>query len=124
VTSGRVNRGFGLPELLAAIVIFGAGLVAVAGLISTAMHRTRADEWHTDQMLVARQALELAARQDFDSLVTGTDSTATGLGTYTVSRQVGITGPRLKNLTLIVSGLGSLPPLRLRAAFARPVTLP
>lgn len=118
------ERGFGIPELLISIVVLGVGLVAVAGLAVTTMDRTRADALRTDQLIVAQQALERIVARQFDSLVTGTDSTTTAFGTYTLGTSVGTAGPRSKRLTLTVSGLGSTPPLSLGVTVARSVALP
>jgi len=118
------RTGFGLAELLVAITIMGIGIVAVAGLVVTTGDRTRAAASMTDQIIVAQQELERAARSPFDSLVSTIDSATTSLGSYALGRSVSPLGPRLKRLDLTTSGLGSIPPLALTLIIARPARLP
>lgn len=118
------RTGFGLAELLVAITIMGIGIVAVAGLVVTTGDRTRAAASMTDQIIVAQQELERAARSPFDSLVSTIDSATTSLGSYTLDRSVSPLGPRLKRLNLTTSGLGSKLPLQLTMVIARPARLP
>lgn len=118
------RSGFGLVELLVAITILGIGIVAVAGLVIGAGGRTRAAAWQTDQIIVAQQELERAARAPFDSLASAIDSTATSMGIYRLDRSVSPVGFRLKRLNLLTTGLGTTPPLRLTLVVMRPARLP
>lgn len=118
------RAGFGLAELLVAITILGIGIVAVAGLVVGTGGRTRAAAWRTDQIIVAQQDLELAARAPFDSLVSATDSTTTSLASYKLDRTVSPLGPRLKRVDLTTSGIGTVPPILLTLVVARPASLP
>ncbi len=118
------RTGFGLAELLVSITILGIGIVAVAGLVVSTGDRTRASAWQTDQIIVAQQELERAARLPFDSLVSATDSTATSMGSYRLDRSVSPIGLRLKQLDVTTSGLGTTPSLVLTLVAVRPARLP
>ena len=100
------------------------GIAAVAGLVVATGGRTRAAAWQTDQLILAHQTLERAARSPFDSLVSTIDSVATSLGSYTLNRSVSSPGPRLKRVQLITSGLGTVRPLVMTIVVTRPARLP
>jgi len=116
--------GFGLAELLVAIVILGIGIIAVAGLVSTTGGRTRSAAWQTERVIVAHQEMERAARAPFDSIGSTIDSTVTSMGTYILDRSVTSLVPDLKRLDLSTSGPGATSPLLLSLIVVRPTSLP
>ena len=117
------RRGFGLAEVLMAIAILGIGILAVAGLVSSAAERTRAAQRLTDRAFVAQQELETAYLTPFDSLVSATDTIA-GSPAYVIDRSVSLVGTRLKRVDVSVSDSASLLPFRLSTVIARPTWLP
>ena len=116
--------GFTLTEMLVAITVLGAGILAVAGLVTATGERTRDAAWRTDRAIVAVQALDAAAALPYDSLSSTVD-TVVGQRTYFLDIAVGVLGPSLKRLDLTASdSAAGGSPLRLTTLVARPAWLP
>jgi type IV pilus modification protein PilV len=107
----RTEEGFGLVEVLIAVVILAFGLLAIAGMSISTAGQTRGAAYDTDQAMVAQQIMDVMA-QDFDNVATGTSDTVVSVAgrSYTVSRTVSRSSVHLKDVTLVVSGLDRVPP--------------
>lgn len=110
-TVERDQAGFGLVEVLVAVVILAFGLLAVAGVSLMVAGQTRGAAYDTDQAMIAQQIMDVMA-QDYDAVATGSsDTTVTISGrTYTVTSNVSSPSSRLKDVELVVSGTGRVSP--------------
>lgn len=117
--------GFGLVEVLVAVVILAFGMLAVAGMSLSTARQTRGAAYDTDQAMVAQQFMD-AMSQNFTGVAVGTsDTTVTIAGrTYTVSQTVQQPSVHLKDVTLVVSGLEQVPPDTFVTRLHRPRALP
>jgi type IV pilus assembly protein PilV len=101
----KSEKGFGLVEVLIAVVILAFGLLALAGVSLSTAHQTRGAAYDTDHAMAAQELLDAMA-QDYSGVSVGSsDTTVTVAGvSYTVSQTVTQASSRLKSVQLIVSG--------------------
>lgn len=71
---GRRQAGFGLVEVLVALVVLSAGMLGVAGLTGTAAEQTWRSAWETEQALVAQQLVDSIRQAGFGEAVDGADT--------------------------------------------------
>lgn len=117
--------GFGLVEVLVAVVILAFGMLAVAGVSMMVAGQTRGAAFDTDQSMAAQQIMDAMA-QDFDAVATGTsDTTVTVAGrSYTVGRTVTQPSGHLKTVQLVVSGVDRVRPDTFITRLHKPRSLP
>lgn len=99
----RGEAGFGLVEVLIALIIFAIGMLAVAGLSMSVGAQTNWSVWQTDQSLAAQQVLERVQREGYAAAASGTETVTVGNRTYTAARTVTQIGPRVKEVSVTVS---------------------
>lgn len=104
-TRSGSEAGFGLVEVLIAVVILAFGLLAVAGVSLMVGGQTRGAAYDTDQAMVAQQMMDVMA-QSFASVPVGTSDTTVSVAgrSYTVGKTVTRPAIHLKAVTLVVSG--------------------
>jgi len=119
----RGQAGFGLIEVMAAVVVTTVGVLAAASgslAIYAEANRSRED---TDRALAARSTLERSAHAPFASVLGGQGTTFFAARRYVVTQVVGSLGPRLKSVQVTVaSSTGQAPSIfETRVAASRPL---
>ncbi len=119
------EAGFGLVEVLIAVVILAFGLLAITGVSLSTARQTRGAAYDTDQAMVAQQLMDGMA-QDYSAVPTGSsDTTITVAGrSYTVSRTVTQTSGKLKSVQLVVTGGTGVTPDTFITRLHKAVALP
>jgi type II secretory pathway pseudopilin PulG len=102
--------GFGLVEAIVAIVVFGIGTVAVAGLTLTAGAYANRAAVETDQTMVSNQLFSELRQEDFSSVASGTRTFTTGEHSYDVEVTVAQPSADVKTVVAVVSGVGPFSP--------------
>lgn len=100
----RDEAGFGLVEVLIALVIMAVGLIAVGGLHVAVADQQRAAEWRTGQTLAATEVFDRMRRAGFAAAVSGTDTVTIGKQMYSAKITVNTTLPRVKLVAAQVGG--------------------
>lgn len=102
--------GFGLVEAIVAIVVFGIGTVAVAGLTLTAGTYANRAAIGTDQTMVSNQLFSELRQEPFSAVASGTRTLTTGEHSYGVEVTVSQPSADVKTVVAVVSGVGPFPP--------------
>jgi len=115
------QAGFGLVEVLVAVVILAFGLLAVAGVSLMVAGQTRGAAYDTDQAMIAQQVMDVMA-QNFDAVPTGTSDTTMSVAgrSYTISADVTQPSVHLKEVQLVVSGRDRVHPDTFQTSLHRP----
>ncbi len=125
VVVGSHEEGFGLVEVLIAVVILAFGLLALAGVSLSTAHQTRGAAYDTDQAMAAQQIMDAMAQNYAGVAVGSSDTTVTVAGrSYTVSRTVTQAATKLKSVQLVVTGATGVTPDTFVTRLHAPVTLP
>lgn len=111
--------GFGLVEAIVAIVVFGIGTVAVAGLTLTAGTYANRAAVETDQTMVSNQLFSELRQEDFSAVASGTRTLTTGEHGYDVEVTVSQPSADVKTVLAVVSGVGPFPPDTFRTRIHR-----
>jgi len=102
---GSDSGGFGMIEVLIAVVVSAVGLLGMAGLaVAVASHTQMAGE-HTDQALGAQEVLERFQQVPFAAVTTRTDTVRQGSRVYLLQSTVSLVRPGLKNVQVDVSNM-------------------
>lgn len=105
------QAGFGLIEVMAAVVVTTVGVFAAAsGFLAIYSESTRSSV-DTDRALAARSALERSARTPFTTLQGGQTTVSFGARRYLVAETVVALGSRLKSVRVDVTTPGSSTPV-------------
>ncbi len=102
------ERGFGLVEALIALTILVIGLVAVSGLSLATAAQARIATWRTQQATAAQVVLEDVQKDGWDSAVSGVDTVNLSGHDYAVSVGVTDISSRVKQVTVVVDGVGDM----------------
>ncbi len=102
------ERGFGLVEALIALTILVIGLVAVSGLSLATAAQARIANWRTQQATAAQIVLEDVQKDGWDSAVSGADTVSLSGHDYTVTIGVTDISSRVKQVTVVVDGVGDM----------------
>lgn len=121
---GTGERGLGLLEALIAVVVFGIGALAVAGVALHVGHLTTRSAVATDQTLAAEQVFVSLRQEDFATVGDGTRSVQIGGQTYTVDVNVTSLTADTKRVVAAVSGVATFPPDTFRTVVHRPTGYP
>jgi len=111
------QAGFGLIEVMVAVLVTTAGVLAAASgtlAIYAESNRSRED---TDRALAARQTLERSANLPFSSVAGGQGAMSFGSRRYVTTEAVGLLAPRLKSVQVAVASLLVSPTGRAPAVF-------
>lgn len=104
------EAGFGLVEAIVAIVLFGIGTVAVAGLTLTAGTYANRAAVETDQTMISNQLFSELRQEPFSSVASGTRTLTTGEHSYDVEVTVSQPSADVKSVIAVVAGVGAIPP--------------
>jgi Tfp pilus assembly protein PilV len=102
------ERGFGLVEALIALTILVIGLVAVSGLSLATAAQARIANWRTQQATAAQIVLEDVQKDGWGSAVSGVDTVSLSGHDYTVTIGVTDISSRVKQVTVVVGGVGDM----------------
>jgi prepilin-type N-terminal cleavage/methylation domain-containing protein len=102
------ERGFGLVEALIALTILAIGLVAVCGLSLATAAQARIANWRTRQATAAQIVLEDVQKDGWDSAVSRADTVSLSGHDYTVTIGVTDISSRVKQVTVVVRGVGDM----------------
>lgn len=120
----RLEAGFGLVEMLVAVVILGFGLLAVAGMTLGVAQQTQGSAVRSDQAMAAQQVIEHMIGEPYGTFPAGVavdDTTISVRGhPYEVSRAVYEASARVDSLRVIVAGKGVVGPDTFRARLYEP----
>lgn len=102
--------GFGLIEVLVALVVLSSGLLAAAGLAVTAEKERRLAARETERSLVAQLVLDSVRRAGYGAAVDGRTTVRPAGRPWTASWEVTVLAPGLKSVRVTVPGrAGDLP---------------
>lgn len=118
------RRGFGLIEAIVAIVLFGIGTVAVAGLTLTAGTYANRAAVETDQTMISNQLFSELRQEPFSAVASGTRTLTTGEHSYDVEVTVSQPSADVKTVLAVVSGVGATPPDTFHARIHRSGSYP
>lgn len=118
------EAGFGLVEAIVAIVVFGIGTVAVAGLTLTAGTYANRAAVETDQTMVSNQLFSELRQEDFSTVASGTRTLTTGEHSYDVEVTVTQPSADVKTVVAVVAGVGAIPPDTFRTRIHRSGSYP
>lgn len=106
----RSEAGFGLTEVIVALLILAVGMLAVAGIAANVGTVTQAGTVRTEQSMAGTQVLGVIRDEGYDAATDG--STVVGIGErdYTVEWTVTQVAPRVKEVEAVVSGMGPVGP--------------
>lgn len=111
--------GFGLVEAIVAIVVFGIGTVAVAGLTLTAGTYASRAAVETDQTMASSQLFSELRQEPFTAVASGTRTLVVGNHDYSVEVDVSQPSADVKAVVAVVSGVGPIPPDTFRTRLHR-----
>jgi Tfp pilus assembly protein PilV len=119
------ESGFGLVEVLIAVVILAFGLLALAGVSLSTASQTRGAAYDTDHAMAAQEILDAMAQNYSGVAVGSSDTTVSVAGiSYSVARTVTQPSAKLKSVQLIVSGGAGAAPDTFVTRLHEPMTLP
>ncbi len=121
--AGEACAGFGLVEVLLAIVIMSVGILGASTVVLGIASQGRRAMWNTDQALAGRSAADSLMGADFASVVSGSGTGACGGRQCDVSYDVTVLSTRLK-LVRLEATLASAPGTVLETIVSRPRPLP
>lgn len=120
---GTGSGGFGLVEVLVALVLLSAGMLGVARLAATVAERTTRSSWETGQTLVAQQVLDSIRQAGHADATSGRDTLRASGRRWPVSWAVRPVADGLKEVRVRVEGVRTLEELEVSTRIHRPVPL-
>lgn len=119
------ESGFGLVEVLIAVVILAFGLLALAGVSLSTASQTRGAAYDTDHAMAAQEILD-AMSQNYSGVAVGSSDTTVSVAgiSYSVARTVTQSAAKLKSVQLVVSGGAGAAPDTFVTRLHEPMTLP
>jgi len=117
------EAGFGLIELVLAVLVSSVGVVAAANVSLGIGSQARLARWDTDRSVVARNILEDLGQAGYASAVSRQVVVVLGPRQYQVTQTVTSPAPRLKHIRLAVSPPAGRAPgvVETRLAKSRPL---
>ena len=120
----RREDGFGIVETLIAFTILVIGLLAVSGLTLASSTQARiADRW-SDVATAGQLTIETVQFRGYDSAVSGTDTVSVGGRDYPVTLTVTNVSSRVREVQVVVDGMGPATVRTFTARVYRPRSLP
>lgn len=105
----RAERGFGLVEVLVALVVLSVGMLGAAGLTGSVATHTRQASWETAQVLVAQQLMDSIRQAGYAVAASGADTLSVAGRRWAASWTVTRAAPSLKEVSVDVEGRRELP---------------
>ncbi|MDP2471091.1 MAG: prepilin-type N-terminal cleavage/methylation domain-containing protein [Candidatus Palauibacterales bacterium] len=118
------ESGFGLVETLIALTILVIGLVAVSGLSLASADQARIAKWRSEQAAAAQIVLEDVQGDGFSAAASGTDTVSIAGHEYTVAITVSDISSRVKQVAVVVAGVGDVGARSYTARLYKPKPLP
>ncbi len=118
------ESGFGLVETLIALSIFVIALVAVSGLTVASADQARIAAWRTQQATAAQIVLEEIQTEGWWSAVSRVDTATVGDKDFAVKVAVSRVSSRVKNVQIVVPGVGTADTVVYRTRLYKPLPLP
>ncbi len=100
------SAGAGLVEVLAALVVLSAGLLALAGIGLPVASQARHAESSAERTLAGQEAVERLQAGGFAAAASGIDTARFGTRAYVVDRVVTPGGPSVKLVQVTVTPAG------------------
>ena len=120
----RDESGFGLVETLIALTILVIGLVAVSGLSVASANQARTANWRSQQAAAAQVILEDIQLEGWWSIASGVDTVTVAGHEFPVKIGVTDVTKRVKQVTLVVAGIGDADAVTYRTRLYKSIPLP
>jgi len=118
------ESGFGLVETLIALTILVIGLIAVSGLSVASADQARTANWRSQQAAAAQMVLEDVQREGWWSATSRADTVTVAGHEFPVKIGVTDVTKRVKQVTLVVSGVGDADTVIYRTRLYKSIPLP
>jgi Tfp pilus assembly protein PilV len=118
------ESGFGLVETLIALTILVIGLIAVSGLSVASADQARTANWRSQQAAAAQMVLEDVQREGWWSATSHADTVTVAGQELPVKIEVTDVTKRVKQVTLVVSGVGDADTAIFRTRLYKSIPLP
>ena len=120
----RDESGFGLVETLIALTILVIGLMAVSGLSLASADQARIANWRMQQTAAAQIVLEEIQIDGWWSAVNGADTATVAGHDFPVTINVTGVSTRVKQITIVVAGIGTVDTAMYNTRLYKPLPLP
>ncbi|MGB5673686.1 MAG: prepilin-type N-terminal cleavage/methylation domain-containing protein [Gemmatimonadota bacterium] len=118
------ESGFGLVETLIALTILVIGLVAVSGLSLASADQARIANWRSQQASAAQIVLEGIERDGWWGAASGVDTVSVAGHDIPVQVAVSSVAKRVRQVTIVVAGIGEADTVVYRTRLYKPLPLP
>ncbi|MBT8479000.1 MAG: prepilin-type N-terminal cleavage/methylation domain-containing protein [Gemmatimonadetes bacterium] len=118
------ESGFGLVETLIAITILVIGLVAVSGLSLASADQALIANWRSQQASAAQIVLEGIERDGWWGAASGVDTVSVAGHEIPVKVAVSSVTKRVRQVTIVVAGVGEADTVIYRTRLYKPLPLP
>jgi len=118
------ESGFGLVETLIALTILVIGLIAVSGLSLASASQARTANWRSQQAAAAQMVLEDVQRQGWWSATSRADTVTVAGHEFPVNIGVTDVTKRVKQVTVVVAGIGDADTVIYRTRLYKSIPLP
>ncbi len=102
----RDERGFGLVEILIAMLIMSVGLLALTTISAGVASQTRISAERTSQAMASQQVLEDYTRRGYAAAASGIDTVYLAGQQYIVTTTVTDVSARVRQVSAVVTGRG------------------
>lgn len=120
----RDERGFGLVEILIAMLVLSVGLLALTTITAGVASQTRISAERTSQAMAAQQVLEDYARRGYAAAASGVDTVNLAGQQYIVTTTVTDVGTRVRQVSALVTGRGPSVARTYTTRIYEPMSLP
>jgi len=120
----RDESGFGLVETMIALTILVIGLVAVSGLSLASADQARIANWRSQQAAAAQMVLEDVQTEGFGAAASGMDTVSVAGRDYPVKIGVSDVSSRVKQVMIVVAGVGDIDSVTYTTRLYKPRPLP
>lgn len=118
------EAGFGLIEVLIAVIILVIGVVALAGMTMSVADQVASAEWQSEQILAGEQALDEIRKGGYAAAASQVDTIDVDGHDFEVKIAVTQASARVKQVLAIVAPAGSVPPDTISTLLYETVELP